>query len=65
MAGAPDLFCRWCGHAAGECDQITCRRELDSERFCTTCGRRLRVLITPAGHSSSCRTHGPLPAPSR
>jgi hypothetical protein len=53
-------YCRWCGSAAGECDGSTCRRELDPPRFCPTCGRRLRVQVTPTGFTASCRDHGVL-----
>lgn len=62
-AGAPvlDPFCRWCGTAAGGCDQSSCRRELDPPRSCPTCGRRLRVLVIPTGWDATCRDHGPLP----
>jgi hypothetical protein len=51
-------FCRWCGAAAGGCDGVVCRRELDPPHFCPACGRRLRVQVTPTGHRASCRQHG-------
>ena len=54
----PDAFCRWCGTAAGGCDQTSCRRQLDPPRHCPSCGRRLRVLVTPGGVRASCRDHG-------
>lgn len=56
--GPADDFCRWCGTAAGGCDQTSCRRALDPPRHCPECGRRLRVLVTPAGVRAECRHHG-------
>jgi len=62
LSGRPvaDAFCRWCGKAAGECDQVACRREFDPPRVCPTCGRRLRVLVIPTGYTATCRDHGPV-----
>ena len=37
-----------------------CRSELDPPRFCPTCGRRLRVLVTPRRVEARCRDHGPV-----
>ena len=55
-----DAFCRWCGTAG--CD-AGCRRELDPPRYCPTCGKRLRVLVTPRRAEATCRTHGVVAAP--
>ncbi|MDQ3985644.1 MAG: hypothetical protein M3280_04010 [Actinomycetota bacterium] len=51
------MFCVGCGRSTTECDG-SCRRPLDPPRFCSRCGRRLLVQITPAGYSATCRTHG-------
>ncbi|NCY17347.1 MAG: hypothetical protein EBX39_11390 [Actinobacteria bacterium] len=55
-----DTFCRWCGTAVAEHPALECRLELDPPRFCPTCGRRLRVLVTPSGWRATCRDHGEL-----
>jgi hypothetical protein len=55
---AADAFCRWCAKPAGECDQVSCRRDLDPPRACPTCGRRLRVVVIPTGYTATCREHG-------
>lgn len=57
----PDAFCRWCGTPERGCDQASCRRELDPPRFCPTCGRGLKVQVSPTGYLARCREHGPLP----
>jgi hypothetical protein len=56
MAGAAmgTAYCASCGQRG--CDG-TCRRALDPPRFCTRCGRRLRVLITPTRSEAVC-AHG-------
>lgn len=49
--------CAGCGRPANACDG-RCRRPLDPPRFCTECGRRLAVQVTPAGYTARCREHG-------
>lgn len=56
----PDPWCRWCGAPSDGADHTTCRRPLDPPRYCPTCRRRLRVLVTPNGVAASCRDHGPV-----
>jgi len=52
-------WCRWCGADATVCDG-SCPHDLDPPRFCPTCGRRLRVQVTPTGYTATCRDHGAL-----
>ncbi|MGQ0616566.1 MAG: biotin synthase auxiliary protein BsaP [Acidimicrobiia bacterium] len=52
-------FCCWCGRATADCHG-GCRRPLDPPRFCPTCGRPLRVLVTPDRALARCREHGPV-----
>jgi hypothetical protein len=47
-------FCSGCGRPVAEC--AGCTRALDPPRFCETCGRRLKVQVTPAGYTTTCRT---------
>ncbi|HEU5150700.1 MAG TPA: hypothetical protein VFU19_09395 [Iamia sp.] len=49
--------CDGCGRPSAECPG--CRqREYDPPRFCPTCGLRLAVVVSPAGHRSRCKVHG-------
>ena len=50
--------CSSCGRPSADC--AGCGRELDPPRFCTTCGRGLRVAVSPAGFTATCKTHGPI-----
>ncbi|HET7490138.1 MAG TPA: hypothetical protein VFJ85_19600 [Acidimicrobiales bacterium] len=50
--------CAGCGRS----DCAGCRPPYDPPRFCTECGRRLAVQVTPAGWTARCRTHGPVPS---
>ncbi len=53
--------CATCGEATS--GEHGCRpRPLDPARHCERCGRVVRVLVTPLGHSATCRVHGPLPS---
>ena len=57
-------FCAWCGAPTATCPSEGCRRPLDPPHFCPTCGRRMRVQVTPTGWQASCRDHGaPLQEP--
>ncbi|MBF6554761.1 MAG: hypothetical protein IVW52_01165 [Acidimicrobiales bacterium] len=49
-------FCTGCGGAS--C--AGCGRPFDPPRFCSTCGRRLTVAVTPGGYRARCRDHGEL-----
>jgi hypothetical protein len=53
------MYCQGCGRPIDECDG-TCRRPLDPPRFCTECGRKLDVQVTPQGYEAHCRKHGPI-----
>ena len=55
---ADDARCTGCGLPLSEC--AGCRRDLDPPRFCPRCGRRLRVVVSPAGYRADCREHGEL-----
>ena len=57
---APLAYCSDCGAATSACPG--CGRELDPPRFCTRCGRRLSVVVSPGGYRARCRDHGPVPA---
>ena len=53
-------YCSGCGKDAGEGDHARCVRPLDPPRFCTTCGRKLKVQVLPAGWRATCVEHGDL-----
>ena len=61
MSGS--AYCPWCGRPGRDCDGLSCRPELQPPHFCPSCGRRMRVQVTPTGWSASCRDHG-VPDPS-
>jgi hypothetical protein len=46
--------CPGCGRPPGEC--AGCLPAYDPPRFCTMCGTRLRVQVTPAGYTTLCRS---------
>ena len=48
--------CSSCGRPSADC--AGCGRELDPPRFCTTCGTRLAVRVSPAGWVGRCKHHG-------
>jgi hypothetical protein len=63
MSEAP-AFCRSCGQPSAACDGVTGHHELWPAHYCPTCGRRMRVQVTPTGWSARCRDHGsPDPEP--
>jgi RNase P subunit RPR2 len=50
-------YCDGCGQPAHEGDHTRCRarREAtDPPRFCTRCGRKLRVQVLPVGYAANC-----------
>ena len=55
-------YCRWCGRAGG-CDGVRAGARSIRPASAPTCGRRLRVQVTPTGYTASCGTHG-APDPS-
>ena len=46
-------FCAGCGQEATG-DHGGCLRPLDPPRFCTTCGRKLKVQVLPTGYRAEC-----------
>jgi hypothetical protein len=48
--------CPSCGRLSAACPG--CGRDLDPPRFCTRCGTRLAVRVTPAGFVGRCKHHG-------
>jgi len=55
------VYCDGCGQPVERCGG--CRRELDPPRFCTVCGRRLTVYVTPGYFTARCRDHGEVTGP--
>jgi hypothetical protein len=57
---APDApttgHCASCGRPVAEC--AGCARPLDPPRYCTACGTRLAVRVSPAGWHARCKHHG-------
>ncbi len=55
-------FCGLCGKEAAEAGHPDCivLLALEPPRYCTRCGRRLKVQVTPRGWSADCIEHGPL-----
>gem|GEM_PF-678414 len=54
--GPAPAFCTGCGREVARCPG--CDRPLDPPRHCPACGRRMAVLVTPAGWRARCRDHG-------
>jgi hypothetical protein len=59
----------FCGHCGGTDDggtnppssahpQCRVRLQLEPPRYCRTCGRRMKVQVTPTGWSAECSHHG-------
>jgi hypothetical protein len=55
-------WCGQCGQALAATDHAGCeaRAALEPPRYCTDCGRRMKVQVTPRGWSASCVEHGTL-----
>jgi ribosomal protein L37E len=53
-------YCERCGRPADAADHAACdaARALEPPRYCTECGRRTVVKVTPHGWSSRCTRHG-------
>ena len=45
-------YCAGCGRQEG--DHSSCLKPLDPPRFCTQCGRKLKVQVLPTGYRASC-----------
>jgi hypothetical protein len=57
-------FCGGCGGrlGAGGHEPCVARLQLEPPRFCTACGRRMVVQVTPAGWWAKCSRHGQIRA---
>jgi hypothetical protein len=54
-------YCAHCGKlATGEHADCAGRLALEPPRYCTECGRRMKVQVIPRGWSADCVEHGPL-----
>ncbi|NUR72006.1 MAG: hypothetical protein HOU81_14395, partial [Hamadaea sp.] len=56
-------FCGRCGRALStEPAHVDCAAalELEPPRYCTQCGRRMKVQVVPTGWSATCVEHGAL-----
>ncbi|MDE3204906.1 MAG: hypothetical protein KGQ66_11915 [Acidobacteriota bacterium] len=52
-------FCSGCGRGTAECPRGgQCTGRFEPPRYCGSCGRRMRVVVTPAGWRARCRDHG-------
>ncbi len=64
MSGAGDeaMFCGQCGLTLAEPRHEGCalRATLEPPRYCTFCGRRMIVQVTPTGWWARCSRHGDL-----
>ena len=54
------MFCGHCGEEASARDHTACDVQLVMEppRFCTACGRRMKVQVAPRGWTATCVEHG-------
>jgi hypothetical protein len=54
------VYCGHCGQRADSRDHHECQRAgiLDPPRYCTTCGRRMIVKVTPDRWTARCSRHG-------
>lgn len=55
-------FCGHCGEQVAGGDHAGCeaRLALEPPRFCRSCGRRMKVQVTPTSWTASCVEHGDL-----
>jgi hypothetical protein len=60
-------YCAHCGQPADARDHGPCQQAgaLDPPRFCTLCGRRMIVKVTPDRWSAQCSRHGLTDTPSQ
>ncbi len=58
--GAPGAWCGHCGGPASEGEHDSCvrMRELEPQRYCTQCRRRMKVQVVPQGWTATCVAHG-------
>ncbi|MDA0169800.1 hypothetical protein OJ998_11950 [Solirubrobacter taibaiensis] len=47
-------FCPGCGRTVEEAGHESCVRALDPPRWCTSCGRKLKVQVLPTGVRAEC-----------
>jgi hypothetical protein len=54
------MHCGHCGRARDDGDHGACDRRLGLEppRYCSDCGRRMKVQVTPRGWTATCVEHG-------
>lgn len=54
------LWCGLCGEALSEGGHDACvrMRQLEPQRYCAWCRRRMKVQITPGTWTSTCVQHG-------
>jgi hypothetical protein len=60
----------WCPRCGADTDlgsHDECRRalELEPPRFCSGCGRRMKVQVVPRGWTAKCAEHGTMTSPPR
>jgi len=59
------MHCARCGKdiAVGAHDECRQRLELEPPRFCSKCGRRMVVQVTPTSWTARCSAHGEAVSP--
>ncbi|WP_446685829.1 biotin synthase auxiliary protein BsaP [Nonomuraea soli] len=65
--GASVMTSAYCDHCGGpfDRDHAACERarSMEPPRYCSQCGRRVKVQVTPTSWSARCVEHGPINAP--
>ncbi|WP_457609448.1 biotin synthase auxiliary protein BsaP [Luteipulveratus flavus] len=59
-AGDGTTWCGYCGQGSETVDHQRCTTMLALEppRFCSRCGRRMKVQVVPTGWTAECSRHG-------
>ena len=54
------LYCGYCGRERSQPDHQVCGEKLQLEppRYCSQCGRRMQVQVTPTSWTARCVEHG-------
>lgn len=57
---AAEVWCGFCGESLREGDHEHCVRmkDLEPQRFCPYCRRRMKVQVTPGAWTATCVEHG-------